>query len=296
MTLANRSLFALGLALAATVVAIAAGGSHAARTPSTQSLAFAKDDGVYIRTGRTVRRIAKRAGAPAWSPDRKRLAFVRLGDIYVMRADGSHQRRLTRGRAADVTPTWSPDGRSIAFASNRGNRPFAIYVMRADGSDVRRLTPSIMQSFSMRPAFSPDGRSLVFAAPSGGSGNELFRIRVADGRGLKRLTAFSRETEPSVAHMPSYSPDGKRIAFVLGRQSGSAVWTISADGTRPRALTRHEGRDHATPHFSPDGRSLVYVTFRPDAPDWTLYDFRLWKVRADGSGRAQLGRGWEPDW
>ena len=80
---------------------------------------------------------------PAWSPDRRRIAFKSSRDgnseIYVMNADGSGKRNLTRNPARDGSPSWSPDGRRIAFVSNRDGRLEA-HVMNADGSGQRSLT------------------------------------------------------------------------------------------------------------------------------------------------------------
>src|SRR5205814_9520420 len=85
-------------------------------------------------------------------------------EIYVMNADGSGQRRLTRNPAKDVSPAWSPDGRRIAFARDRGStKPSSdIYVMNADGSRLRRLTRSPANDVS--PAWSPNGRKIVFVS------------------------------------------------------------------------------------------------------------------------------------
>ena len=115
---------------------------------------------------------------PSWSPDGRRIVFEvawatppqtgtdddRQSDLVVMDADGSHVRRLTRTGALEATPVWSPDGRKIAFASDRhvrrgprerNGRDFELYVMRADGTHVRRLTrnhvPDLYPSWQALP-------------------------------------------------------------------------------------------------------------------------------------------------
>jgi len=94
--------------------------------------------------------------APAWSPDGKQIVFTSKRDgnweIYVMRADGSHQTRLTDNPATDDSPTWSADGGQIAFVSNRdGNQE--IYVMNADGSSLKRLTSNAIDDWG--PVWQP---------------------------------------------------------------------------------------------------------------------------------------------
>jgi TolB protein len=96
---------------------------------------------------------------PEWSPDGRRLAFVRQAsltnyDIWTVRADGTGARRLTSAPRADVSPTWSPDGKRIAFATRRDG-PWAIYVMSADGSRERRLTPPGTTTDDAQPAWQP---------------------------------------------------------------------------------------------------------------------------------------------
>lgn len=104
---------------------------------------------------------------PAWSPDSARIAFVRshephLGhtgttryrqDIYVVRADGSGLRKLTRLTDNNVSPTWSPDGKRILFASDRGHDDrYDIYVMNSDGTHQKRLTKTFD---SVSPSWQP---------------------------------------------------------------------------------------------------------------------------------------------
>lgn len=102
---------------------------------------------------------------PAFSPDGKYLAFgsSRDGDfdLYVMDADGSNVRRLTKSPGLDMRPAWSPDGRRLAFTSNRDGN-YQIYLISADGSGLRRLTDNPERDDY--PAWHPDGRRLVIVS------------------------------------------------------------------------------------------------------------------------------------
>jgi len=128
------------------------------------------------------------ASDPVWSPDGRRIAFVRLNTrhgVYVANVGGSEMRNLTpkpKG-AAYSAPTWSPDGRKIAFASERdGNSE--IYLMNADGSGQQSLTRNL--AYDGDPGWSPDGQKITFVSNRDGR----FEIYVmnADGSGQRSLT------------------------------------------------------------------------------------------------------------
>jgi TolB protein len=212
-----------------------------------------------------------------------------------MRADGANARRLTNSPGRDIYPAWSPDGKLIAFASNRDGGESEIYVMRSDGTGVRRLTRTPRHVDDTQPRFTKDGKYIVFTSNRVAYFNyELFRVRVSDGGGLKRLTFWGsgEDGAPGDDVMPAVSRDGKTIAFVSDRGGGYAVWTMNAHGRGLREIARHSGEIHAFPRFSPDGRRLVYMTFK----DAGTMNPMLWTVNVDGTNRKPLGKGAEPDW
>jgi Tol biopolymer transport system component len=284
------------ISLTGAVVASAVLAAPAAATPG--EIAFARGGDLHARAvdgaERPLTAGPARDAFPAWSSDRSRIAFVRNGSLHVMRADGTRVRRLTR-RGQDGYPAWAPDGRRIAFSSTRAGGEGELYVIRRNGHGLRRLSRTAAHVDDMQPAWTPDGSSLIFSSNRISYWNyELFRIRAADGRRVKRLTYWGSGADgaPGDDLMPDVSPDGARIAFVSDRDGGYGVWTMAADGSDVRMVFRNEASNHAFPRYSPDGSQLVIELFEPDGAD-----SRLLTIPAARDGMPiLLGAGTSPDW
>ena len=165
--------------------------------------------------------------ALVFSPDGMQIAFQNKiesnTEICLIKSDGSGLTNLTQNAARNYTPAWSPDGKQIAFASNRGDNygGYNLFVMNADGGNGRQIY-SNKAGMSVSPAWSPDGREIVFTndKEDGAIGNfEIFKIRVETGEAEQRLT-FRRRADTH----PVFSPDGTRIAFVSNTDGNSEIY------------------------------------------------------------------------
>jgi Tol biopolymer transport system component len=237
--------------------------------------------------GSDARRLSRIAswGPHAWSPDGKKIAFMRdTRAIYVVNADGSGQRRL-RSKTFDG-PVWSPDGRKIAFTARGPGTGSGgdVYVMNADGSGERNLTRTPGTDF--RPAWSPDGRTIAFVSDR--DGNWDVYVMNADGSDQRNLTRDPATDIPFSSL--AWSPDGRTIAWASERDGNFDIHVMNADGRGRRNLTRTAGGG-IFPAWSPDGRRIAFVRGRGNNSD-------IYVMNADGSGTRRLAEGgnWAPDW
>ena len=174
-------------------------------------------------------------------------------ELYTMASDGSGLRALTHDSVDERDPSWSPDGRRVAYTRNRtrtGSRA-DLWVMNADGGDARRLTRS--PYIDTGAAWSPDGRRIVFARWFRDNSSALWVVR-ADGSGLRRLTSLGGRSAD-----PAFSPDGRLIAFSsTWRSLDGKLTVVSSDGASPRRIP--VGLSSAgAPAWSPDGSRLAFI-------------------------------------
>ena len=191
-----------------------------------------------LRTGQR-QRVSARAGvngAPAWSPDGKRLALTLSGkagnlDIYVLDLATQALTRITDDPAIDTEPAWSADGANLYFTSDRSGGP---QVYRTDVAQHQRLQRISFDSpYNARPRPSPDGRSLALVTREGSD----YRIAVQDlaGGGVRVLTRGSLDESPS------FSPNGMTLIYA-GRAGGrGTLETVAVDGQVSQRLKSDRG-------------------------------------------------------
>jgi Tol biopolymer transport system component len=200
---------------------------------------------------------------PNFSPDGRTIAFVRGGDVYSIRPDGSGQRQLSSGPEIDSKPKIAPNGRTVVFERRGGlGGPSTLYTVRATGGGLHALTSS---GDSREAAFSPDGKAIVFvrATPGGGGANDdLYSIRPS-GSGMTRLTRTGGVDE----FAPRYFAGG--LIYSRGESSpGPAafadIYTMRSNGAKVKPQVRGVGSAYVE-DVSPDGRMLI---FRRDQGLW----------------------------
>jgi Tol biopolymer transport system component len=198
---------------------------------------------------------------PSWSPDGKRIAFDGarketrgIPDIYVMRADGSGERRIAGGPAFQWYPVWSPDGRKIMFEAFVGNplkenTLIDLYTVNPDGSSKRKLGRFRNEAdHCVCAVWSPDGTKIAYEA-EGTRGRPDIYVMNADGSDRRQLTNHRARDEN-----PDWSPDGTQIAFYSERVGNAEIYVMNADGLQERRVTRDPWYDQAV-RWEPAQRS-----------------------------------------
>ena len=215
-------------------------------------------------------------------------------DIYVMAADGKNQRRLTNNPATDHSPSWLPDGKRIAFVSERdghvhpirGFPTSEIYVMDADGSNQLNLTNNPHDDRS--PSWSPDGKRIVFESDRDNDRGHNIEIYVMAADGSNQLNLTNNLTED---RYPAWSPDGERIAFSARREGHVVhnldityeIYVMDADGGNEQRLTENRHNDMYS-SWSPDGERIAFVSDRKG--NWENYEIYVMDCRWGQSTKA----------
>ena len=220
-----------------------------------------------------------------------RIAFVHGSAIYTIRPDGTGKERVAECPPlpceALFRPSWSPDGRRIAFMrDDPADGTTDLWIVNADGTGLSRLTDCVGQvktgpifarrpCFDYDPAWSPDGSTLAFTR------NFSLHTVNADGSGLRELT-----TGVSDASTPAWSPDGTQIAFSGATARRDRIYVIDVDGSGlVQLVDGPSGSGPGAPRWSPDGTRIAFFN-TPRTNDGFVGE--VWIMNADGSGRARL--------
>src|SRR6266545_4641752 len=188
------------------------------------------------------------AAFPSWSPDGTELVYTSYrgdnyvpgclgstlcpGDLYVIDVDGTKERRLTNDTGDESMPSWSPDGKTIAFQRRAAlDAPGALYAIQADATGMQEVSPGPGR-WVLFPEWSPDGSEILFLAADF---QETIGVWIvgADGTDLRRLADTNADT---TFGRPLWSPTGAHIAYANLASGESQLWVMNADGSEPRLV------------------------------------------------------------
>jgi Tol biopolymer transport system component len=252
--------------------------------------------------GGEVRPLTEKGDAvqPRWSPGGRRIAYWGLNngsgqrDIWTIAADGSGEAvAVTNDPPMDWDPVWSPDGRRLYFASERGGSMNLWRVLIDEATGRVRGEPEPMTTPSRTSGWvslSRDGRELLYVSSDQRSSIQRLGFDPVRGRVSEPPRAVFQGSR--VIYTQDISPDGEWIAFSnLGGQED--LYVVKHDGTGYRQLTDDRFHDRG-PKWSPDGKRIAFYSDRSGR-------YETWAIRPDGSGLEQLTKTtgpsrWDTEW
>lgn len=206
------------------------------------------------------------------SPDGKSIAFDLLGDIYTLPVAGGTPTRIAEGLAYEVQPRFSPDGRRIAFTSDRGGGD-NIWIMNIDGSDKRQVTKEDFRLLN-QPSWSPDGRFIIgkkhFSTSRSLGTGEVWLYHVSGGNGVALVKKPNEQHQKELGE-PIYAPDGKHIYFTRNTTPGPIFQYAQDSNGQLFDIERYDletgevesivsgAGGSVRPSPSPDGKKIAFV-------------------------------------
>jgi Tol biopolymer transport system component len=327
MTMFKKSLIALTAILALVVPATASAAGGAVVFSKTETVEGIAKGGLFaVKEGRLNQLTEDPTDAePAFSPNGRTIAFVRGGDIYSIRPDGSGQRQLSSGPELDSVPKVSPNGKYVVFERRAtADAPSSLYTVGAMGGGLRALTSG---GNDREAAFAPDGKAIVFvrATAAGAEVNDdLYSIKPT-GSGLARLTRtgvvdefaprffaagviYSRgESSPgpaAYADIYTMRRNGTKVKEQVAGVGSAYVEDVSADGrilifrraqglwskkigpTKARKLSDLPDQSETTSVFSSDGKRVAAFVAAEDRQE-------LVSINVETRRQTQLARGYD---
>lgn len=192
-------------------------------------------------------------------------------NIFMMDFGGHRVKRVTANSSINIFPHPSPDGSRVAYVSFKSGNP-AVYVRDLSRGSAKRLDLPGPADFV---SWSPTGLKLAVAITKDYYNTEIYTIN-ADGTGLKKLTSSW-----GINTSPSFSPDGKRIAFVSDRGGSPQIYVMNSDGSQKERITFNGSNYNTSPAWSPDGKKIAFTSIVNGV-------LQVFIMNSDGSDERQV--------
>lgn len=252
-----------------------------------KSANFGSAGSIYVMAGRhRTPTLAFKTRELEFLPDGNRIIYCTRDSeaqgVYIYDIKQHTNTPLLTKIADAQAPSWSPDGTKVAFVLYpEGRKSSQIFTANVDGSNVKQLTKG--QYYNWTPRWSPDSKQLVFEttrndnpdSPMESGGHRDIYVMDGDGQNQTNLT------RGAYGHHPSWSPDGKFIAYM----ARGGIWVMMADGSAKKNISHGTTRD-SEPAWSPDGQFIAFTRTanRPPGPE----TMDIWIMKSDGSEQQQV--------